>query len=281
MFLEFTEGLVAWEIAILAVISLAVGVLGGLVGLALGTMRLPAMLLIGMDAGIAGGTNILVSTLSAMVGGFRHLREGRVDWRIVLYLGVPAIIGAFIGGFAASLVPVGVLVLGAGLFVAWQGIEFFLMVRKVSLVTPGSVVEPLDPRSVFLTSKRGALEATLGFTVGLVGGAVGLILGSVRLPIIIRVMKADPRIAAGSNLMIGSFLGAFGFIGHGIQGELDLIVLGFMAVPAMIGTYFGARLTGRISVNGLLLVMAAVLLVVGVLLIIDGSGRLSSGPQAS
>ena len=87
MLLEFTEGLVAWEIAILAVISLAVGVLGGMVGLALGTMRLPAMLLIGMEAGVAGGTNILVSTLSAMVGGFRHLREGRVDWRIVLYLG--------------------------------------------------------------------------------------------------------------------------------------------------------------------------------------------------
>ena len=250
MLLEFTEGLVAWEIAILAVISLAVGVLGGMVGLALGTMRLPAMLLIGMEAGVAGGTNILVSTLSAMVGGFRHLREGRVDWRIVLYLGVPAIVGAFIGGFAASLVPVGVLVLGAGIFVAWQGIEFFLMVRKVSLVTPGSVIEPLDPRSVFLASKRGAVEAVLGFTVGLVGGAVGLILGSVRLPIIIRVMRADPRIAAGSNLMIGSFLGAFGFIGHGIQGELDLIVLAVMAVPAMVGTYFGARLTGRISVNG-------------------------------
>ena len=274
MLLEFTEGLVAWEIAILAVISLAVGVLGGMVGLALGTMRLPAMLLIGMEAGVAGGTNILVSTLSAMVGGFRHLREGRVDWRIVLYLGVPAIVGAFIGGFAASLVPVGVLVLGAGIFVAWQGIEFFLMVRKVSLVTPGSVIEPLDPRSVFLASKRGAVEAVLGFTVGLVGGAVGLILGSVRLPIIIRVMRADPRIAAGSNLMIGSFLGAFGFIGHGIQGELDLIVLAVMAVPAMVGTYFGARLTGRISVNGLLLVMAAVLLVVGILLIVNGVGRL-------
>ena len=277
MLLEFTEGLVAWEIAILAVISLAVGVLGGMVGLALGTMRLPAMLLIGMEAGVAGGTNILVSTLSAMVGGFRHLREGRVDWRIVLYLGVPAIVGAFIGGFAASLVPVGVLVLGAGIFVAWQGIEFFLMVRKVSLVTPGSVIEPLDPRSVFLASKRGAVEAVLGFTVGLVGGAVGLILGSVRLPIIIRVMRADPRIAAGSNLMIGSFLGAFGFIGHGIQGELDLIVLAVMAVPAMVGTYLGARLTGRISVNGLLLVMAAVLLVVGILLIVNGSGRLAEG----
>ena len=273
MFLEFTQDLAAWQIAILGVISLAVGVLGGMVGLALGTMRLPAMLLMGMEAGIAGGTNILVSTLSAMVGGFRHLREGRVDWRIVLYLGVPAMVGAFIGGYAAYLVPTGTLVLGAGVFVAWQGIEFFLMVRKVSLVTPGSVNEPLDPRSVFLTSKRGALEAVLGFAVGLVGGAVGLILGSVRLPIIIRVMRADPRIAAGSNLMIGFFLGGLGFVGHGVRGELDLIVLAAMAVPAMVGTYIGARLTGRISVNGLLLLMAAVLLVVGILLIVDGVGR--------
>ena len=278
MFLEFTQDLAAWQIAILSVISLAVGVLGGMVGLALGTMRLPAMLLMGMEAGVAGGTNILVSTLSAMVGGFRHLREGRVDWRIVLYLGVPAIIGAFIGGFAASLVPVGVLVLGAGIFVAWQGIEFFLMVRKVDLVTPSAVTEPLDPTLRFSDQQAWRFGSLLwASSVGLVGGAVGLILGSVRLPIIIRVMKADPRIAAGSNLMIGFFLGGFGFIGHGIQGELDLIVLAVMAVPAMVGTYIGARLTGRISVNGLLLLMAAVLLVVGVLLIVDGVGRWVEG----
>ena len=275
MFLDFAEQLAAWQIAVLAVVSLGVGVLGGMVGLALGTMRLPAMLFMGMESGVAGGTNILISTFSAVVGGFRHLREGRVDWRIVLYLGLPAVVGAFIGGFAGSSVPGGVLVLGAGLFVAWQGIEFFLMVRKVSLVTPGGSTEPLDPRSVFLASRRGALEAVLGFLVGLVGGAVGLILGSVRLPIIIRVMRADPRIAAGSNLMIGSFLGVFGFVGHGIQGEIDWAVLVVMALPGMVGTYIGARLTGRISVNGLLLLMGAVLLVVGVMLVVDGVGRLA------
>ena len=272
MILDFTQDLAAWQVAILAVVSLVVGVLGGFVGLALGTMRLPAMLFMGMESGVAGGTNILVSTLSAMVGGFRHLREGRVDWRIVLYLGVPAMIGAFIGGFAGSSAPDGALVLGAGLFVTWQGVEFVVMVRKISLVTGGETA-PLDPRSVFLTSRRGVFEVVLGFIVGLVGGAVGLILGSVRLPIIIRVMRADPRVAAGSNMIIGSFLGVFGFVGHGFQGELDFTVLAAMAIPAMLGTYLGARLTGRVSLNGLIMTMSAGLVVVGVLLVVEGVRR--------
>ncbi len=59
----------------LTALSFAVGVLGGFVGLALGTVRLPAMLLLGMPVLSAGGTNILVSTLSAVAGSFGHWRE--------------------------------------------------------------------------------------------------------------------------------------------------------------------------------------------------------------
>ena len=70
-------------------------------GLALGTMRLPAMLLIGMAAPAAGGTNILVGSLASLTGAIRHLREGRVNMRIVLIAGVPA----FIGGFGAGKGP--------------------------------------------------------------------------------------------------------------------------------------------------------------------------------
>ena len=40
---------------VLTAVSLAVGLLGGFVGLALGTMRLPAMLLMGIGAPTAGG----------------------------------------------------------------------------------------------------------------------------------------------------------------------------------------------------------------------------------
>ena len=71
-----------WNAVVLTAVSLGVGLLGGFVGLALGTMRLPAMLLMGMAAPTAGGTNILVSSISSIFGAVRHLREGgsTVGW---------------------------------------------------------------------------------------------------------------------------------------------------------------------------------------------------------
>ena len=89
---------VVWEVALLTAVSFAVGVLGGFVGPALGTMRLPALLLIGLPAPTAAGTNILISSLSSLAGAIRHLREGRVNRRIVMAMGVPAFAGAFAGG---------------------------------------------------------------------------------------------------------------------------------------------------------------------------------------
>ena len=48
------------------------------------------------------------------------------------------------------------------------------------------------------TLNRVLLEGGVGFGVGLLGGAVGLILGSMRLPSLLRILNADPRIAAGT-----------------------------------------------------------------------------------
>ena len=74
MDIQLTSDILLWQALILTVVSTLVGVLGGFVGLALGTMRLPAMLLMGMAAPAAGGTNILVSSLASLTGAIRHLR---------------------------------------------------------------------------------------------------------------------------------------------------------------------------------------------------------------
>ena len=260
-----------WKVALLTLISFGVGLLGGFVGLALGTMRLPAMLLIGMAAPIAGGTNILVSSLASLTGAIRHFREGRVDMRVVLFMGVPAFVGAFAGGFLSDVVDSRWLVFGAGALVGWQGIEFFIMARnrRRSEAEGGDQhlfgADLVGSPGVF-TRNRIAAEAGIGLGVGLLGGAVGLILGSIRLPALIRILKIDPRIAAGTNLFIGFFLGALGFVGHAVQGEVDYPLLACMGATAMIGSYLGAKYTGRASLNSLITTMGAVLVVVGVLL---------------
>lgn len=274
MSVTFTElglasDVLVWHAAVLTVVSLGVGVLGGFVGLALGTMRLPALLLMGVASPTAGGTNILISSLSALTGTVRHLREGRVDVRIALAMGVPAVIGAFIGGFASEEVPEALLLSAAGALVFWQGIE--LIARMRSRRGSNAVVsDTLQGAEGSFTRIRIAAEGVIGLAVGLVGGAVGLILGSIRLPALIRILRVDPRMAAGTNLFIGFVMGSVGWIGHVVQGHVDYPLLALMGSSAMVGSYYGARLTGRVSLDTLLGAMGWVLLVVGALLVWRG-----------
>jgi len=259
-----------WQAVLLTLVSLAVGVLGGFVGLALGTMRLPALLLMGIAAPTAAGTNIMVSALASLTGAIRHLREGRVNMRIVLVMGVPAFAGAFIGGFSSGQVSESLLILLAGLLVFWQGIEFIARVRPL-LVTgarsgAGTFGSLQDSQGTY-TPNRVLLQCGVGFGVGLLGGAVGLILGSIRLPALIRILRVDPRIAAGTNLFIGFIMGSVGWVGHAVQGQVSYPLLVLMGGSAMVGSYYGAKLTGRVSLDTLVGVMGVVMLAVGVLLV--------------
>ena len=272
--IEFASGIVLWKAVLLTAISFAVGILGGFVGLALGTIRLPAMLLLGMSAPIAGGTNILVSGLACLSGSIRHLREGRVNVRIVLVMGIPAFVGAFIGGFLSDVAPEGILILLAGLLVFWQGIEFLIMARerrREGATNTNMFGGELSGSAGMFTPGRMSAEAGIGLGVGLLGGAVGLILGSIRLPALIRILQVDPRIAAGTNLFIGMFIGAFGWVGHVLQGEVDYVLLVFMGGAAMIGSYYGAKITGKVQLTSLILAMGLVLLAVGAILTVRGA----------
>ena len=270
--MEFASGIAGWQAALLTAFSFAVGILGGFVGLALGTIRLPMMLLLGMAAPIAGGTNILVSGLASLAGAARHWREGRVNLRIVLVMGVPACIGALIGGFMSDAAPTGLLIALAGLLVFWQGVEFLIMVRERSKSGDDQALfgGELSGSAGMFTPGRVSAEAGIGLGVGLLGGAVGLILGSIRLPALIRILRVDPRIAAGTNLFIGVLIGASGWVGHVINGQVDYALLALMGAAAMVGSYYGAKLTGRVRLNGLLLAMGVVLIAVGALLVWRG-----------
>ena len=177
-----------WHAVLLTVASTGVGVLGGFVGLALGSMRLPLLLFVGMPVTTAAGTNILVSSLSAMSGSFRHLREGRVDLRVVLAMGIPSVVGAFAGGFWSQKAPESLLLAAVTLLVAWQGVEFVAMARKEDGVRNGSPLDEPQPPSGM---RRFGIGAVIGLSIGLLGGAVGLILGSIRLPALVRVLRMD------------------------------------------------------------------------------------------
>jgi uncharacterized protein len=218
-----------------------------MLGLVLGTLRLPLILLATGSPVNAAGTNIAVSAAAAGAGGLRHAREKRVDWHVVWWLAPPSVVGAVVGALVSDEVPVAALDgLIAGVLV-WSGIDL--------------VFRPIAPRArERLRVLRGGV---LALFIGLVGGAVGVILGTLRMPALVRSVGLDVRRAAGTNLVIGFFLGLAGFAVHVVSLHVDWAVLGAGLAGALPGGWLGAKATGRYSENALRLALGVVLVVVG------------------
>jgi len=262
----FSTDLSIEVVVTIGISSFLVGILGGFVGLALGTIRLPIIILLGIDPRIAAGTNIITSTISSFFGTVRHIQEKNVNKQIILFMGIPAVFGALLGGYLAPYVPVNLLLFSAGLLVFWQGIEFVILARSQGTQMRDAFGVDLENSKGIFTRNRVMAESGVGLSIGLVGGAVGLILGSIRLPAIIRILKIDPRIAAGSNLFIGFFMGIAGLVGHAFHGHVDYFLIIIMGTGAAIGSYIGANYTKKVSINTFLLILGIVLSVVGLIL---------------
>ncbi len=262
-----------FELLFLGVVGLVVGVLAGMIGVALGIIRLPIMLAIGFNPLVSAGTNLGVSTLGGLTAAWPHWREGRVVTRVVIVFGLPALGGSFVGGLYADEVPayslLGVISLILAISAATTLIGAWRVAHPALLpVRHRPPFEPPDPTGVSnLKPRRVAIDGGMGIGIGVIGGAVGMVLGALRLPVLVNVLRMDPGYAAGTNNMIGVFAGAFGFAGHAINANFDVRVLAVMGVAGMIGSFVGANQTGRFDANRLRALIGLVLLVVTPLVI--------------
>jgi hypothetical protein len=219
------------------------------VGLVLGNIRLPAVLLLASSPAAAGGANIAVSGIAAATAGAAHIRAGRINWRLAAWMAPPSAAGAVAGGYLAGVVPERALLLAIAAVLLYSGAD--LLRGRASAAAPDG--GELDVRAAVVS----------GAAIGLLGGFVGLILGSLRLPALLRLVGERPSKAVGTNLAVGVVVGAAGLVGHlpSAAPDVDLLVVGALAsVP---GALIGARLTGRLSEQQLVRAIGLVLIVAG------------------
>lgn len=244
-----------WELLLGVLGSLAAGVLGSAIGLVLGTLRLPLILLLAGDPASAAGTNIAISTASAASGSLAHARAGRVSWRVVAWMAPPSIAGAILGGLFGHAAPRAALLGIAAVILAYNGADLLL--------------RPFDVRPRTRLRVTPALAGGLG--IGLLGGAVGVILGTLRMPVLLRGVGLTAAQAVGTNLVVGFALGIFGFAAHAIRGEVAWQLLAAAVPAALAGGFLGARITGRLSELLLRRAIAVALLVIAAALAVEAT----------
>jgi uncharacterized membrane protein YfcA len=226
----------------------AVALAGGLVGLVLGNIRLPAVLLIASSPASAGGANIAVSGVAAATASVTHLRAGRINWRLFAWMAPPSVAGALVGGYLAGVVPDDAVLLGIAVVLVYSGVD--LLRHKPA---PRPADHRLDIRAAVLS----------GAAIGLLGGFVGLILGALRMPALLRLVGEVPSRAVGTNLLVGVLVGVAGLVGHLPSAAPDAGIVLVGSAASIPGALIGARLTGRLSEAQLLKAIGVVLLIAG------------------
>jgi uncharacterized membrane protein YfcA len=237
----------AWKVGVTLAGSFAAGYVGSMLGLVLGTLRLPLVVAVSGSPLAAAGTNIAISAASAGAGALRHLREGRVDWRVVAWMAPPSVAGAVLGALVADDVSEPLLEAAIAAVLVWSGLDL--------------VLRPVRPR--IRDRLRIAPAVVGGFGIGALGGAVGVILGTLRMPTLVRGVGLGVKRAAGTNLVVGFLLGVAGFAAHAGALGVDWWLLGAGLAGAIPGGWLGARATGRLDEHLLRLALGAVLVIVG------------------
>lgn len=253
------------ELALLAIWCFLVALGGGLVGLVLGNLRLPIVLLVASSPAAGAGANIAISAVAAGTAAVAHIRAGRINWRLFAWMAPPSIVGAVAGGYLSGVLPERALLLA---------IAAVLLSSGIGMLRSGASPARRGDRS---REEHPGLDIPVavasGAAIGLLGGIVGLILGSLRMPALLRLVGEVPFRAVGTNVAIGFFVGVAGALGHLPNAAPDLtpiLVGGAASIP---GALLGSRLTGRLSERQLIRAIGVVLLVAAASMVVEAIVR--------
>jgi uncharacterized membrane protein YfcA len=224
--------LVAIVLAVL--VGLSLGLLGG--GGSILTVPILRYVL-GLDAHRAIALSLLVVGTTSLAAIVPHARQGRVDWRTGVAFGSAAMIGAYLAGSVAELIPSGVLLIVFGIVMFATAVA---MLRNA----PERSVPSARSKSLPLLKVLGE-----GLVVGAVTGLVGAGGGFLVVPALVLLGGLPMPIAIGTSLLViamKSFAGFAGFLGHTpVDWTLGIAVSAAAIVGSVTGSLIATRVPAR------------------------------------
>ncbi|MEJ2722291.1 MAG: sulfite exporter TauE/SafE family protein [bacterium] len=242
------------------------GVMSGFVGTGGAFFMTPGMMNLGVPGVIAVGSNIAHKFGKALMGAKKHSEMGHVDKKLGLLMLITALIGVrlavwlnqkildlgsgthgegmnsaagdlYISGiFVCVLSIVAVAVLSDAVIAGGRGkgpstrlAEAFSKVKIPPLV----VLETADVKLSFW------VIALVGFVTGYLAGTIGAG-GFVGIPAMIYIFGVPAAVAAGTELYLAIFMGAWGAINYAWGGFVDLRLALLLYLGSLSGIYIGA-----------------------------------------
>jgi uncharacterized protein len=222
-----------------------IGTLVSMLGGGGGGLYVPILTLVfGIPTQVAVATSLASVLPTTAAGAFSHYRQGNVDIRIGMILGIGGIIGTLIGAYFANMISPLLLRRFLGVFTLIMLIPMVrsaLQRRKKNGTKKGE-----KPESITLTGPKRVITSFFGVASGLMAGVFGI---SGTPPIIAGLYSLGlPAIlVVGTSVFVLIFNSAAGIIGYSLLGRLDLTLVILLGVGAVLGAFIGPILLKKID----------------------------------
>jgi hypothetical protein len=262
------------DFAKLAPLGFAVGLYGTLIGAGGGFVLVPALLLLmpDIEPATVTSTSLAVVFFNAYSGTLSYIRMRRIDYFAAMLFILAGLPGAVLGPVVAHQWPragfepvFGIVLLAAGLWLAWQPISAVLggtrhATQAISQPESGSIAAG---RFNTLTGAVGS--AYIGFVSTLLGIGGGVI----QVPFLIRVLRFPPHVATATSQLVLAVLALIATLCHVYLGAFQTSVdrTMYLAVGVMMGAPIGALISTRVRGSALVRLLALALCAVGLRLI--------------
>ena len=204
------------------------GLMSGLFGAGGGTLIVPLLvLLLAFDQRRASGTSLAAVVPAAIVGVISYALNGQVDWIPALLLASGAVVGAQIGTWLLSRIPL--------TWLRWAFIVFLIAVM-VNLF----IVIPSRDAVLELTWFAGVALVITGVITGVLSGLLGVGGGIIIVPVLMMIFGTSDLVAKGTSLLMVIPTSVSGTLGNLRRGNADLFAAGMIGIAACLTVPLGA-----------------------------------------
>ncbi len=247
-----------WNYVFTVLLGFMGGTLSGFIGSGGAFLMTPGMMNLGVPGVMAVGANITHKFGKAMMGSKKHGEMGHVDKKLAIFLLATALIGIKLAVWVNGYFFHKLGKAGSSLYVS----IFFVVVLtliggsmlKDAIKTLRGATGP--SRALLKLSSRLQIPPMINFSVSgtrislwtivVVGTAVGYMAGTIGVggfigvPAMIYVFGVPTVVAAGTELFLAMFMGAWGAFNYALGGFVDLRLTLLLYAGSLLGIYIGA-----------------------------------------
>ncbi|RMF39273.1 MAG: sulfite exporter TauE/SafE family protein [Planctomycetota bacterium] len=242
-----------------------IGLSLGLLGAGGSILTVPVLTyVLGHDSKAAIAESLAIVGGIAASGAMLYAKSGLVDWRSVVFFGLPGMAGTYLGAWSAKYVSGGVQL---SLFAVVMLAAAWMMASPPRWLSEDD--EHVDSQSPSDGRKSIWTVAPQGMAVGVLTGLVGVGGGFLIVPALVLLAGLSMRVAVGTSLVVIALNAGTGFIKYfdvlqHTGQAIDWRAVGIFLAIGIAGSVVGKRIGTRVDQQTLRKAFAVFLLAMGV-----------------